>query len=113
MFALPAQFVWAAAAGYCAHESSPAAFHIGHHSHEHRSSPAEAADAAEMEAAANLVKQAHSDCSYCHAVTAQVASSQPADGGPAPRHVFASVLTILTGLGAEHSIERPKWTRAS
>ena len=110
MFALPAQFVWAAAAGYCAHESDPVSFHIGHHTHEHRAS---ATDAGEPEAAKSPVTQAHTDCSYCHAVVAQFASPQPSTTGPPPRHIVESADTDFLGTGAENSIERPKWTRAS
>mgnify|MGYP006921778942 CR=1 FL=1 len=29
----PSGSVWAAAAGYCSHEASPAAVHFGHHQH--------------------------------------------------------------------------------
>ncbi|WP_435504812.1 hypothetical protein [Variovorax sp. RHLX14] len=110
MFALPAQFVWAAAAGYCAHESDPVSFHVGHHVHEHRASPD---DADRTEAAKSPVTQAHTDCSYCHAVVAQFASPQPSTTGPPPPHIFESSDTNFLGTGAEDSIERPKWTRAS
>ena len=112
MFALPAQFVWAAAAGYCAHESDPVSFHVGHHVHEHRASSTDA-DETETQAAKKPATQAHTDCSYCHAVVAQFASPQPSTTGPAPRHIFESSDTDLLGTGAENSIERPKWTRAS
>ena len=110
MFALPAQFVWAAAAGYCAHESDPVSFHIGHHTHEHRASSPEAEAS---EAAKSPVTQAHTDCSYCHAVVAQFASPRPSTAGPPPRHIFESSDSDFLGTGAEDSIERPKWTRAS
>ncbi|MDE2413313.1 MAG: hypothetical protein KGM60_00965 [Comamonadaceae bacterium] len=33
LLCLPLQSVWAAAAGYCSHEASPAAVHFGHHQH--------------------------------------------------------------------------------
>ena len=112
MFALPAQFVWAAAAGYCAHESDPVSFHVGHHVHQHRPSSTDAYET-EADAVKNLAAQAHTDCSYCHAVVAQFASPQPSATGPAPRHIFESTNTNFLGTGAEDSIERPKWTRAS
>lgn len=112
MFALPTQFVWAAAAGYCAHESDPVSFHVGHHVHEHRASLTDA-DETGTETARNPVTQAHTDCSYCHAVVAQFASPQPATTVPTPRHTFEPSDSDLLGTGAENSIERPKWTRAS
>ncbi|MBU0601652.1 MAG: hypothetical protein KKD25_04520 [Gammaproteobacteria bacterium] len=33
---LPFQFTWAAAAGYCQHETGAAAQHFGHHDHKHQ-----------------------------------------------------------------------------
>lgn len=110
MFALPAQFVWAAAAGYCAHESDPVTFHIGHHLHEHRVS---SSDAEEPETGKRPVTPAHTDCSYCHAVVAQFAPPQPSTTGPPPRHIFESSDSDVLGTGAENNIERPKWTCAA
>ncbi len=54
---LPFQSVWAAAAPYCAHESTPqAAAHFGHHEHQH------AGAAADADAAGGY----HADCDACH-----------------------------------------------
>lgn len=114
MFALPAQFVWAAAAGYCAHEKETASFHIGHHAHEHRASSTDGdGSEATAEATKSPVTQTHTDCAYCHAVVAQFASPRPSTTGPPPRHIFESSDSDFLGTGAEDSIERPKWTRAS
>lgn len=115
MFALPAQSVWAAAAGYCAHESDPAPFHIGHHVHEHQvaSTDAEQPEAAKSPATQTQTQmQTHTDCSYCHAVVAQFAAPRSATAGPPARYCFDSSDSDFLGTGAQDSIERPKWTRA-
>jgi hypothetical protein len=116
MFALPSQFVWAATAGYCTHESSPASFHVGHHAHVHQASTSddiEHADADSTKLPKSVVTQAHTDCSYCQALVAPLASTQPSSVGPPPVHVFTAATTPFTSIGAEESIYRPKWTRAA
>lgn len=119
MFALPAQFAWASAAGYCAHESDPVSFHVGHHAHEHRASLSgtdPAVDPADAETPSEPVKnppaQGHADCSYCHAVVAQLAAPPPSALGPPPRDVLVASRTVLPGSGIGDDIDRPKWTPA-
>lgn len=60
---LPFQFTWAAAAGYCQHETGSAALHFGHHDHKHQ------ADAEHVGApdAKTLGGGADGDCVACHA----------------------------------------------
>jgi len=58
MIVLPVQFAFAAASGYCGHESGTAAKHIGHHEHQH-SGQTQAKEAK----AASL---SHADCEMCH-----------------------------------------------
>ncbi|MDP9902792.1 hypothetical protein [Variovorax ginsengisoli] len=113
LFALPAQFVWAATAGYCAHESSPTSFHLGHHSHAHRvSTPDKAHASTPQQDPPDSAISAHGDCSYCHGVVVQLpAHTAPAGMPPAPR-AFASAPTAFLDVGLQASIERPKWTRA-
>lgn len=125
LLALPAQFVWAAAARYCAHERSPTSFHLGHHAHEHRVAAPEAAHDAAHDGAPGAAQAAgdtqsgaesnalsHSDCSYCHGVVAQVAAQGPPLGAaPVPHSGIPAATAFLDG-GLQASIERPKWTRA-
>lgn len=67
MLLLPVQWTWAAAAAYCAHESSPAAAkHIGHHEHVHKTSAAEGSK--KVPAPAGVLDL---DCDYCHLSAAQ------------------------------------------
>ncbi|ODU57073.1 MAG: hypothetical protein ABT02_18465 [Comamonadaceae bacterium SCN 68-20] len=66
MLLLPIQWTWAAAAAYCAHESSAAARHIGHHEHVHKASAAEGSKKASIAAGALDL-----DCDYCHLSAAQ------------------------------------------
>jgi hypothetical protein len=113
LFALSAQSVLAAAATYCGHETAPAAFHIGHHAHEHR----DKRDGASVDAAQAMPDQpggpAHGDCSGCHAHAAQVgAEGERAVGGVPPRS-FASAPTPFFASMIDQDIDRPKWARAS
>ena len=69
LFVLPLQWVWGAAAPYCAHESAPAlAKHFGHHEHRHLGAEVVSIEAsvdradADDEAAAAY----HADCEICH-----------------------------------------------
>jgi cytochrome c553 len=116
MVLLPVQFSWAAAAPYCAHESDPVSFHVGHHAHVHRVAPAEAqhaVSAPEKDAAKGSPASDHGDCHYCHGVAGQSASpAAPQFGGPA-RHVFLAVAIARLEGSRIASIERPRWERAA
>lgn len=61
LFLLPYQMVWAAAAPYCAHETTDSVQHFGHHQHKHQGSDlAQPADD-------DFVSRAdHVDCEACH-----------------------------------------------
>lgn len=68
MLLLPVQWTWAAAAAYCAHESSPAAArHFGHHEHVHKSSSTESSKQGQSAKTGAL----DLDCEYCHLSAAQ------------------------------------------
>lgn len=58
---LPLQFVWSAAAVYCSHETTPMAWHFGHHVHVHKS--AQADDGAKAQTDSGI---ADNDCPVCH-----------------------------------------------
>ena len=58
MIVLPVQFTWAAASGFCGHESGIAAKHFGHHEHKHSGQ----AQTKETKAAS----LSHADCEMCH-----------------------------------------------
>lgn len=60
LICLPFQSSWAMASSYCKHETSKAANHLGHHSHQHQS-----ADDASVDGSSPGVK--HQDCEACHA----------------------------------------------
>lgn len=121
LFALPAQFVWAAAARYCAHERTPTSFHLGHHAHEHHvatfdAAPGDGADAVhgatDAQDGTEPTASSHSDCSYCHGVVAQVATQgEPLGAPPVPRGLIPTA-TAFIDVGPQASIERPKWTHA-
>lgn len=75
MLLLPVQWTWAAAAVYCAHESSPAAArHFGHHEHVHKASGATHSKHGQ----ANQAGALDLDCEYCHLAGSQWLPSQHA-----------------------------------
>jgi hypothetical protein len=55
---LPVQFAWAAATGYCRHETGEARKHFGHHEHQHRT----AQDGVAKDSKAPSSLGADSDC---------------------------------------------------
>ncbi|MCA0175635.1 MAG: hypothetical protein LCH73_05000 [Proteobacteria bacterium] len=65
---LPLQFGWAAVAPYCAHEASPAAEHVGHHSHQHAGSPADTskAEAGKLAAAPQAGEATHGPAGWAY-----------------------------------------------
>lgn len=82
---LPIQFVWAAAAPYCAHEAetpSADASHFGHHEHCH---PLCAETVAEADESGDAMGSYHADCATCHVGTS---ATLPA---------FANELPVATG----------------
>ncbi len=116
MVLLPAQFSWAAAAPYCAHESNPISFHVGHHAHVHEGASPEVkytTSEPEKEAAKTPLASDHSDCHYCHAVAGQLASPAAPQFELPARHVFLAVAIARLEGSRATSIERPKWTRAA
>lgn len=116
MVLLPAQFSWAAAAPYCAHESDPTSFHIGHHAHVHRGSSADAQQtpaAPDEETSKGALGSDHSDCHCCHGVAGQLASPAAPQFELPARHVFIAVAIARLEGGRAPSIERPKWARAA
>ncbi len=107
---LPLQFSWAAVAAYCAHESSAASDHLGHHDHQH-SAPALAlgdgpgevyAAAASGDAQWSQVDgqapapQADKDCGTCQLAAAQ----------PIPRSMSGTLMPLGQ---AQHHASSPAY----
>ena len=116
MMLLPAQFSWAAAAPYCAHERDPVSFHVGHHPHVHRDASVEARHATpepEQAASQNLSAPDHGDCHCCHGGAGQLAAPVALALAPPPRHVLVAAAVARLEGGRTPSIERPKWPRAA
>ena len=59
LIVLPLQFTWAAASGYCGHETGISAKHLGHHDHKHagQTQPMDQSKGAGL---------THADCEMCH-----------------------------------------------
>lgn len=61
---VPFQFIWAAAAPYCAHETQPkASRHFGHHQHMHQGGDQ---SGAASDAGSDGSVVTHADCEICH-----------------------------------------------
>jgi hypothetical protein len=91
---MPAQLIWAAAAPYCAHETSAAGKqHFGHHDHRHQADDRAAPDNVDESGPLGTF---HADCEVCHlgasaampvpVVALDSPPLQPPNEGPAPRY---------------------------
>lgn len=109
MVVLPLQLSWAAAAGYCQHESSSVASHFGHHVHKHL---AKSGDSKLGTSASKLV--ADDDCTVCHlggvGIVSMVSFSFPV--AIATSDMAGGIVPLLTSIRPERP-ERPKWTPAA
>lgn len=107
---LPLQFSWAAAAGYCAHESRAQGSHLGHHQHAHVQSDG-TADAASPSAdddsrvGANL----HPDCGQCHGLGVGLPMPLVAMAGPVTVRDAAPLTAAGRLLRATAPPDRPQW----
>ena len=110
---LPVQFSWAAVAGYCQHESSPAAAHAGHHEHTFSASadtPHAGPEAAEaMGQPLSAEAEADQECGHCcgHlcALPLMLADAHVSAGQLGPQWA-------LQAQGTSHAQlrpERPQW----
>ncbi len=83
---LPFQFVWAAAASACMHESSSTTSHLGHHAHKHVGTPTDNGSSPAAE---------HADCGVCHLWAAKVCAEESRspriDSVAAPRSALALI----------------------
>lgn len=68
---LPLQFTWAAAAGYCQHETAANAWHVGHHEHQHQDSADNGTVKVKSSESVPGIKLADSDCNVCHLSSVQ------------------------------------------
>ena len=112
VFVLPVQFVCAAAANYCGHESQPTASHLGHHAPMQEVSVSDAGDHGTTEASqSGSIAVEHADCNFSHVSLAQFAS--PADGlVTVDTIVFSSSSASFFLSWTVQEIDRPKWARA-
>lgn len=109
MLLLPVQWTWAAAAAYCAHESSPAAArHIGHHDHVHKTSKADSS----KQGQATKTGALDLDCEYCHLSAAQWLLALHAIVPPTTGALPPLGDPLLEGSHVDSGPERPDWLLA-
>lgn len=111
LFLLPAQFAAAAAAGYCAHEATPASFHLGHHIHQHTAEADESVGTAHADASVEASSANHGDCSGCHTNVAQLGTTVEPVVQRVCKSTFLLVPIALFSSQVEQDIDRPKWSR--
>jgi hypothetical protein len=68
---LAIRFCWAAAAGYCRHETGGAAKHFGHHEHQYRAASGGVSKDLK-DSTTKTLAGAEGDCGICHLSTAQL-----------------------------------------
>ena len=118
LLVLPLQFSWAATARYCGHEpaqAQPEGQHPGHHSHQHRKVPGQAAQSSGWAIAGNAASQLpDADCGFCHASVAPYVLTQSRSHAAA--HLdqdFVSGHGPAFSSRADHRIDRPNWATTS
>lgn len=104
---MPVQFVWAAAAPYCAHETTESASkHFGHHFHKHQGSTT--SDTSKASGSTGLGGD-DVDCAVCHLGCIQPPLSSYAVPGDAPSVTVLPMVAQHPGAALVERIERPKW----
>lgn len=111
LFVLPAQFAAAAAAGYCAHEATPASFHLGHHVHQHSVNGDGGSSESRADAPLGASSADHGDCSGCHTSVAQLGTTTQVVVERLLKRSFVAFPNALFSSRTEQDIDRPKWTR--
>lgn len=109
---LPAQLSWAVVGQYCGHETGAQSEHLGHHSHEHEQSHAEAAQAEASgidEASQGAIGGMHADCYSCHvscgvAVLTPLAYPELASAAERPNGPNQAI-----GMHLAEQPDRPQW----
>jgi hypothetical protein len=107
------QSTWAVAAQYCRHELGLDAFHIGHHTHEHKTGDQSQVDQTVLKADNNAAPSIDSDCPYCHlgAMKSMLSISVVAPSAAAPPHPVELTLAYPGNIPFEP--ERPNWLLAA
>ena len=102
-----AQFGWAAAANYCAHErGAKAAQHIGHHAHHPVPGDAHGDEAKSPLPAAEL------DHGHCHLILVAIAAEGTLGFDLAARSLFLPDRELRSSSHIPEGLDRPQWQRA-
>jgi hypothetical protein len=102
-----AQFGWAAAANYCAHErGAQAAQHIGHHAHNHVPGDAHGDEVKSPLPAAEL------DHGHCHLIHAAIAADGPLGFDLAASSLSYPDRELRSSSHIPEGLDRPQWQRA-
>lgn len=106
---LPLQFTWAAAAGYCVHESGSAVKHFGHHVHVHKN--AKTPDDARKDASGKTFADA--DCPFCHLSAPPLIPELTACAAIQGHGAVAAVDPPAPPSARADTPERPNWPLAA
>lgn len=105
VFFLPVQLSWAAAAGYCQHESGATAQHLGHHEHDHAASNTSATD--DTTKPSGVID---ADCAVCHAGCCSVLQQGVSLFAHGSAFLTYSTLALPLPSPPIALPERPNWT---
>lgn len=112
---LPFQFSWAAAASYCAHESSPDAVHFGHHELQHHADGSDLEPVVADEAAGADARDGKGsggtdlDCGQCHSSSGAMQTLALAVPAPILAAAPSAAPDEFRGAYAATRPERPQW----
>lgn len=112
LIALPFQFTWAAAAGYCQHENAAGAGHFGHHGHQHQVKTKTGSDGASVDKKSGLPGD-DPDCALCHLGCVQPLLSAWASAIDAPAGSSIASAPARIDRARPNRIERPRWSLAA
>lgn len=113
---LPLHFTWAAAAGYCRHESnvSPVSLsnHFGHHDHQHQTDDGNKQDKQSSAASSDIkikTEASDADCTACHAGCLSAMTSSPVLGVAVYRSSAVDDYRFRFKSPPVVQLDRPQW----
>jgi hypothetical protein len=101
---MPLQLSWAATGRYCQHESDVSSKHIGHHTHQHKTTE-------RTESGGDFAKSmtVDMDCGTCHAGCSMAIQEPSVVKNFAPTLMFSSLPSVQSSPGLLVRPERPQW----
>jgi len=101
---MPLQLSWAATGRYCQHESDVSSKHVGHHTHQHKTTE-------RTESGGDFAKSmtVDLDCGTCHAGCSMAVQESSVVKNDVLTLMFSSGLSVQSSPGLVDRPERPQW----